>query len=362
MRLSGLPGPGAGRTARSGRRISTGMEPAGRRARPTGMDVTAATGAFRGPLRTTSLAVGAVICGTGLLLAGCSGSSASSASSASSVGAGSSASSGRPAFGAPQPAARAAAPGSVNAGGGQSAAAQATRLIPSSQSIVYTAGLTVKVKDITAAAGRAVALARAAGGYTSSERVSLTAGGRRPAVASLQLKIPVAQYATVLGQLSALGTQASLSQQAQDVTQQVADVSSRVTSAQAAITQLRALLRRAGSVSGLLAVQDQINAQESALEALLAQQRALAHETTDATVSLRLTGHHLQAVKQKKDRHGFAAGLSAGWHALRLVVSGLLTGLGALLPFALIAALAAGIFYGGRRRVLRRRSRPTAAQ
>jgi uncharacterized protein DUF4349 len=333
------------------------MEPAGRRARPTGMNATAATGAFRGPLRTTRLAVGAVICGTGLLLAGCSGSSGSSASSGSSGSSGSSAS-----FAAPQPIARAAAPGAANAGGGQPAAAQATRLIPSSQSIVYTAGLSVKVKDVTAAAGRAVALARAAGGYTSSERQSLTAGDRKPAVVSLQLKIPVAQYAAVLGQLSALGTQTSMSQQAQDVTQQVADVSSRVTSAQAAITQLRALLRRAGSVSGLLGVQDQINAQESALEALLAQQRALAHETADATVSLRLTGHHLQAVKEKKDRHGFAAGLSAGWHALRLVVSGLLTGLGALLPFALIAALAAGIFYGGRRRVLRRRSRPTAAQ
>ena len=53
-------------------------------------------------------------------------------------------------------------------------------------------------------------------------------------------------------------------------------MTSRVTSAQDAITQLQALLKRAGSVSSLLSVQEQINAQESGLEALQAQQRALA--------------------------------------------------------------------------------------
>ena len=76
------------------------------------------------------------------------------------------------------------------------------------------------------------------------------------------------------------------------MTQQVADVTSRVASAQAAIAQLRALLRQAGSVSALLDVQEQINSQESDLEALQAQQRALARATTFATVSLLLVSHH----------------------------------------------------------------------
>ena len=72
------------------------------------------------------------------------------------------------------------------------------------------------------------------------------------------------------------------------MTQTVADVSSRVTSAQDAITALRALLTRAGSVTSLLDVQNQINAEEASLEELLAQQRALAHETAFGTVSLLL--------------------------------------------------------------------------
>jgi Domain of unknown function (DUF4349) len=134
-----------------------------------------------------------------------------------------------------------------------------------------------------------------------------------------------------------------------------------VASAKAAITQLRALLRRAGSVSGLLGVQDQINAEESQLEALQAEQRALGHETTYATVSLRLVSKHAPSVVAKRGSHGFLAGFSAGWRALRVATSWLLTAAGTVLPFALIAALAGGIALGGRRRVLRRRTGPTTA-
>ena len=101
----------------------------------------------------------------------------------------------------------------------------------------------------------------------------------------------MASYLATLGQLAGrLGTQLSLQEQAQDVTQQVADVSSQVTSYQAAIAQLRALLSHAGSVGDLLSVQNQINAEETAFEAMQAEQRALSHETSYATVSLTIIG------------------------------------------------------------------------
>jgi hypothetical protein len=236
------------------------------------------------------------------------------------------------------------------------------RLVVPGQSIIYTAGLTVRAANVAKAAALATSIVTAAGGYVASEQASIHPPRHARASVSLQLKIPVAAYGATLSQLSSrLGSQTSLSQQAQDVTGQVADVSSRVASAQAAIAQLRALLRRAGSVSGLLGVQDQINAEESGLEALQAQQRALAHETTYATVSLRLVSKHKPSVPAKKRSRGFAAGLSRGWRALRTATSWLLTAAGALLPFAVIAALAGGIAYGGRRRAARRRSSATTA-
>jgi hypothetical protein len=58
------------------------------------------------------------------------------------------------------------------------------------------------------------------------------------------------------------------------------------------------------------------------------------------------------------------AGIVAGWHGLRLVVSAVLTALGAVLPFVVLAAaLGAAGYVGGRRlrRLARRGSGPTTA-
>lgn len=312
------------------------------------MNTAARARAHRAPLRTT-LILTAALSGTGLLLAACSGGSASNA--AGSGSAGPSGVQGAPAP-APLHAARAAAGVRYGPAAVPPAAVAARLLLP--PSIIHTASLNVQVKDVTATADRATSLVNAVGGYVSNEQETITPG--IPSSVSMELKIPVAQYDATLSQLQTLGKKLFFSQQAQDVTQQVADVSSRVASAQAAIRQLRALLSRAGSVGDLLAVQDEINAQESSLEALLAQQQALAHETSYATVSLLIVSHHVRIVKHKKKSHGFGAGLSAGWRALRAVVTGLLTALGAALPFILIVALLGGIAYGGRRRVLRRRT------
>ena len=189
------------------------------------------------------------------------------------------------------------------AGTGTSLTAQ-----PATSSIIYTASVTVRATNLTRAASQATQLARAAGGYVSSENTALNRAHPDRSTISLQLKIPVSAYPATLGALSSqLGTRLAMSQHAQDVTQTVADVTSRVTSAQAAISQLRALLRHAGSVSSLLTVQNQINDQESSLESLLAQQRALTHETSFATVTMLLVAsphaqHHCQAPCRRRLR------------------------------------------------------------
>ena len=316
----------------------------------------------RAGLRIAALSVAALMSGACLLLAGCSAAApASSASGSSASGSGASASSHVPAVRGPVRK-NGSLPEAGPAGAGQSVPASTTGLIVPGQSIIYSAGLSVRAADVATAASLATSIVTAAGGYVASEQATIRPAGRaRPAV-SLQLKIPVAAYGATLRRLSgSLGSQTALSQHAQDVTGQVADVTSRVASAKAAITQLRALLRRAGSVSGLLGVQDQINAEESQLEALQAEQRVLGHETTYATVSLRLVSKHAPSVVAKGRSHGFLAGFSAGWRALRVATSWLLTAAGTVLPFALIAALAGGIALGGRRRVLRRRAGPTTA-
>jgi hypothetical protein len=298
----------------------------------------------------------AALAGAGLLIAGCSGSGTSASSSASAKGVHAAAGSGA----VPAQAGSGAVPAPAAERNGAAAIGRAARLLLASQSIIYTASLTVRSRDVNAAAGQAVSLVIDAGGYLAGEQATTSPGHPDRGTVSLTLKIPVPRYQAMIASLSRLGKRTSLSQQAVNVTQQVADVGSRVASEHAAVAQLRALLKHAGSVNQLLLVQDQINADESSLEALLAQQRALQRETSYGTVSLLLVSQRRPPVKHKRSPAGFLAGLSRGWRAFVAAISWLLTALGAALPFLAAAAILAALGYAGRRRLLRRRAGPSA--
>jgi hypothetical protein len=293
-------------------------------------------------------------------LAGCS-SGGSSSGSTSAEGAGVPASGHAPPAAAAPSAAGAA--GSAASGAGTGQAASAARLAAAGQQIIYTAQLTVRARDVGTAVSRATSIVSQAGGYVSSENASSDPNHPSQATATIELKIPAALYAATLGELAGggLGTQLSLQQQAQDVTQQVADVASRVASDKAAIAQLRALLAHASSVGDLLMVQNQINSEESDLEAMQAQQSALNRETAYGTVTVTILGP--QAVRhpsKPKPPPGLSNVLGAGWHAFRVTLSWLLAIIGAVLPFAaVIAALGAAALWG--RRWLRARGDRRAA-
>ena len=297
----------------------------------------------------------------GMLLAGCSGSSASSSGTAagSAVVAAPTAAAAAPAIGAP-------GSGAARSASGPSAGTGTTAQLAPDSDIIYTAQLTVRAANVSSAAARATQITEAVGGYVSNETTSADPDHPSEGTATVQLKIPVASYPATLGQLAGgLGTQLSLQEQAQDVTQQVADVNSQVASDQAAIVQLRVLLAHAGSVNDLLNVQDQINNEESTLEAMQAQQRALSHETSYATVTLTILGPKAKPVVHRpKAPPSLAGGLGAGWHALRVTLSWTLAFLGAVAPFVAIAVIAGYAIYRARRWMLRRKpaSRPAAPE
>jgi hypothetical protein len=274
------------------------------------------------------------------LLAGCSGPTSSSTSSSAGSGA----------MAAPG-SVREAAPSAASQGGGAATKAR----VANASAINYTAELTVRATRVSDATDAAAQIAASAGGYVANE----TTSSGSAASADIQLRIPVSAYPATLSRLAELGTRLSLNQQAQDLTEQVADVNSQVTSDQAAIMQLRALLSHAGSVGDLLTVQNQINSEESNLESIEAQQRALSNETSYATVTMTILGPTAKpVVKPHKATPppNLARGLSAGWRALRITVDWTLALLGALAPFLAVVGVALFAGYRGRRWLLRRRA------
>jgi hypothetical protein len=256
--------------------------------------------------------------------------------------------------------AAAAASGAFGAGAPAAAgktAGLAAVPLPGGQSVIFTASLSLRTKNVQATVARATQLAESAGGYVSGEHArTVRAGQHASPLVNVQFKVPAAAYQRTLTALGGLGTRRSETQQAKDVTGTVADVNSRVASAEAAIAQLRKLLTRAGSVGGLLSVQEQINQEEASLEALQSQQRALARETAYATISLTVArAGPAPAQHRHKAAAGFLRGLTAGWHALRTAVTWLLTVAGAALPFLIPAGLVALAAIAGRRWWLSRR-------
>jgi hypothetical protein len=294
--------------------------------------------------------------GACLLAAGCSsgGSGMSGAANGTASGGGAAAA---PLSAAHAPGVLAGSKATGSSGSGTSAGLTSVP-VPGGQSVIFTATLNLRTDDIQATVARATQLAQAAGGYVSGEHASMTQSRHKRAMVSIQFKVPAADYQSTLGALGALGTKRSETQQAQDVTGTVADVNSRVASAQAAIAQLRKLLSHAGTVSGLLTVQEQINQEEASLEALQSQQRALARETSYATISMTVTGPPPAASHRQTHQGvaGFSGGLAAGWRALRVTVAALLTLAGAVLPFAIPLGLAAWAAVVTRRWLGRRRS------
>jgi len=312
---------------------------------------------------------GTIICGCGL--AGCSGSGSSHSASSAQIAAPPAAHNGA----APADQNGAALPetGSASSGFTGSSAGRApstpqsvtsARLIPATQSIIYTAQLSIRAKSVSAALSQATQIVTAAGGYVSSETAAASPDHPASATATITFKIPVTTYQATLASLDGggVGTQLSLRQQAQDVTEQVADVNSQVTSDEAAIAQLRTLLKDTGSVDQLLDVQNQINSEEGQLEALLAQQKALNGETAYATVTVTIAGPGGPAPKPRKQGPppGLASGASGGWHAFTLTIDWLLAVIGAVAPFAAVLAVLGALGWWIRRR-LRRAPAPTTA-
>ncbi len=311
-------------------------------------------------VRRRRIAIGGAVLLSGcLLLAACS-----SGTTATSAGSGSEA-----AAPARVPSALHAAAGTSAATGGYPAAsaggrtaAETAGLIRATQSIIYTASLTVRATDVAAAAQHAIAIVVGAGGYTADEQVSGRSPGKSSReTVSLTLKVPVPSFQMVLGRLSSptLGKQLAMQQHATDVTQQVADVNSLVISEQDAIAALRGLLKRAASVPGLLQVQQQISQDQSYLNSLLSQQRALNQETSYATITMTLLSPRPAVQAKMASKHGFLAGLAAGWRALRHATGLVLTALGAVLPFLILILVLGGIGYLGWRRFGGRRATPT---
>ncbi|MCX5062070.1 MULTISPECIES: DUF4349 domain-containing protein [unclassified Streptomyces] len=269
-------------------------------------------------------ALAGLLLATALALTGCSGANDSSAGGSSDGAAARSDAKG---------AAPGAAPGGEKDAGG-AAASRAPKLTASH--IIRTASLTVRVKDVPKALEDARTTTENAGGYVGNETTSRDEKGREHT--RVVLRVPVDKYDEVLADLQGAGKLIDRTAKAEDVTDQVVDVDSRITSQRASVARVRELMDQATKLSDVVELEGELSNREADLEALLAQQASLKDRTSLATITLALSQTPVKTAATDDDP-GFVDALAGGWDAFVTMLRWLAVALGAVLPFAAVAAL-----------------------
>jgi len=229
--------------------------------------------------------------------------------------------------------------------------------------LTKSASLDLQVKNIDAAAAQVRTIATGLQAQVLSEQIGTgspggpvplqsksNAQGRSGAATgfgTLTLSVPSGTLEAALDQLTRIGTVLQRNMSSQDVTTQYVDTESRLKTMRASVERVRALMAQAKDIGQVVALEGELSQREADLESLESQLGALKNsvERSTLTVSLSTPGN------EPVTHTGFVAGLRSGWDAFTASVTGLLTAIGAVLPFAVFLALvAAPLVWWWRRR------------
>ncbi len=173
--------------------------------------------------------------------------------------------------------------------------------------------------------------------------------------ARLVLRVPVSEFDAAIQELEGVGDLVSSDGAVEDVTTQVIDTDVRVELQKRSIDRISVLLDRATSIRDIVSIERELSQREADLGSLEKRQTFLADQTEMGTITVSVQLPPQEGPAPEKDDDGFLAGLAGGWSAFTSVTVGLLTGAGAVLPFAVLLLL-----IGVPARLLYRRHRANA--
>jgi uncharacterized iron-regulated membrane protein len=135
-----------------------------------------------------------------------------------------------------------------------------------------------------------------------------------------------------------LGTTVNRSSSSRDVTSTYVDTQSRLTTMRAGLDQLRALLAKTTTLDQIVTLETEISRRQADVDSLQAQLNTLDKKVSMSTLTVTLVTA-AQVVVAEEDGTGFVGGLRHGWAAFLTTLGGILTVLGAVLPFVALLAL-----------------------
>jgi hypothetical protein len=208
------------------------------------------------------------------------------------------------------------------------------------RAVISTGQIELVSRDVTVARDRIDAILAEQGGRIGDENTETDKKGTLTHM-HLVLRVPSNRFPTTMNDLAGVATLRSSTRKAEDVTTRVIDTDARIAAQRDGVHRLRQLVTRAANLPALLAVERELTARQADLESLLQQRAYLADRTSLATITVDIDRRvpPPPAKPAKHEAGGFVGGLQHGWHALVVVVVGLLVALGAALPLTVALAL-----------------------
>jgi len=209
------------------------------------------------------------------------------------------------------------------------------------QKIIYTGSLGLEVDSYEETVSKIKQAVETTGGYLVYEnRYSVDDKGRL--AGDMTLRIPYQHFDSMLQQAGSLGKVTHQSTNARDVTTEFVDVQARLKVMEAKESRLLDLLKQTGSLSDLLAVEQELANTRAELESLKGQLRYLTNQTDYSTLNVHVMEKPLAASEiQTEGLKGLGKRIK---EAFMLGVNGLLSFLGNLVVtfVGLLPALALG--------------------
>ena len=200
--------------------------------------------------------------------------------------------------------------------------------------LIRTGHAFIEVEKVDPAVLKIRQLAVQVGGYITNSSIS---GGRdQIRQATLELKIPAAQFDQAIGSLSTIGKVETVTSNAQDVGEEFVDVTARVTNARRLEERLISLLaNRTGRLDDVLRVERELARVREEIERYEGRLRYLT--TRVAMSTLAITVHEPAPILgSNPGDNPIGAAIRRAWRNFVGLLAGVIASLGVVIPLALV--------------------------
>lgn len=245
---------------------------------------------------------------------------------------------------------------------GGTADADATGAAAAGRQVVTSGDVGLVSADPRAAADAVVDLVERAGGRVDARQE--TAARESEGVlgtASLTVRVPSDALTGVLDGLEDVGEVDTVDLRSEDVTATAQDLDARIRATRLSVARIEDLLSRATTQTDIISAENTLTERQATLEQLESQRARVAEQVALSTLRVQIWAATPPAEVAAEPRGGFLGGLESGWAALVSVAGVVVLVIGALLPWAVVAALLLGVVLLLRRAVRRRRAATAGA-